>query len=191
MGAESVAETESLSLSRRPAVTVRRLAEDDGDALAAFGAALPADDWLYLDIELQNRHAVDRLISAHAATNWRQVVAVVEDEIVGYANVRLLPGWQSHVGDAYLVISPSQRRRGLGAFLAQAILEAAAELGVGKLILQMLEEQADGRQIFERLGFRQEGLLINQARDQHGRLHNLLVLAYHLHNQPEGIALPG
>ncbi|MEP6463328.1 MAG: GNAT family N-acetyltransferase [Frankiaceae bacterium] len=191
MGAESVAETESLSLSRRPAVTVRPLAEDDGDALAAFGAALPADDWLYLDIELQNRHAVDRLINAHAATNWRQVVAVVQGEIVGYANVRLLPGWQRHVGDAYLVIGPSQRRRGLGAFLARAIVEAGAELGVGKLILQMLEEQADGRQIFERLGFRQEGLLIDQARDQHGRLHNLLVLAYHLHHQPEGIALPG
>lgn len=139
---------------------------------------------------MQNRHAVDRLINALAATNWRQVVAVVEDEIVGYANVRLLPGWQSYVGDAYLVIGPSQRRRGLGVFLARAIVEGGAEVGVGKLLSQMLEEQAEGRQIFERVVFGREGLLVDQARDQHGRLHNLLVLAFHLHNQPEGIALP-
>lgn len=163
-----------------PAVTVRPLAEDDGDALAAFGSTLPEDDWLYLDIDLQSRNTVDRLVRAHAATNWRQVVAVAGAEIVGYANVRTMPGWQSHVGDAHLVISPAQRRRGLGTSLAQAIIVAGAELGVIKLILEMVEEQTAGRQIFERLGFRQEGLLADQARDQHGRTHNLLVLGCRL-----------
>ncbi len=180
MATEAVTGEETPSTPRQPGVTIRPLAEDDGDALAAFGSALPEDDWLYLDIELQNRQTVDRLVRAHAASNWRQIVAVAEHEIVGYANVRLLPGWQGHVGDAHLVISPSRRRHGLGALLAQAILVAGSELGVVKLILEMVEEQSAGRQIFERLGFRQEGLLVDQARDQHGRLHNLLVLGHRL-----------
>jgi ribosomal protein S18 acetylase RimI-like enzyme len=170
--------------SSRAAVTVRPLGEDDGDALAAFGAALPEDDWLYLDIDLQSRHTVDRLVRAHAATNWRQLVAVAGEEIVGYANVRTMPGWQSHVGDAHLVISPAHRRRGLGALLAQAIIVAGGELGTVKLVLEMVEEQSAGRAIFERLGFRQEGLLADQARDQHGRLHNLLVLGYRFPSPP-------
>ncbi len=180
MAVESAPGERSASSSQRSPVTVRPLAEDDGDALAAFGSALPEDDWLYLDVDLQSRNTVDRLVRAHEAANWRQMVAVIGDEIVGYANVRTMPGWQSHVGDAHLVIDPSHRRRGLGALLAQSIIVAGGELGVVKLILGMVEEQSAGRQIFERLGFRQEGLLLDQARDQHGRLHNLLVLGYRL-----------
>jgi len=96
-----------------------------------------------------------------------------------------LPGWQGHVGDAHLVISPAHRRRGLGALLAQSIIAAGGQLGVVKLVLEMVEEQSSGRQIFERLGFRQEGLLLDQARDQQGRLHNLLVLGYRLPDPPD------
>jgi ribosomal protein S18 acetylase RimI-like enzyme len=161
-------------------VTIRPLAEDDGDALAAFGATLPEDDWLYLDLELQSRHTVDRLVKAHEATNWRQLVAVRGQEIVGYANVRLLPGWQGHVGDVHLVISNNARRGGLGTMLARAIVAAGEDLGVAKLLLEILEEQLGGRYIFERLGFEAEGVLRDQARDYQGRLHNLVVLGYRL-----------
>lgn len=163
---------------------VRPLGADDGAALAAFGTALPEDDWLYLDLDLRDRGTVDRLVTAHAATNWRQLVAVSTDGIVGYANVRLLPGWKSHVGDAHLVIDGARRGRGLGTLLAQSIVDTGRELGVQKIILEILEEQSSGRHIFERLGFRSEGLLEDQARDAQGRLHNLLVLGYRLPDQP-------
>ena len=83
------------------------------------------------------------------------------------------------------MISPAHRRRGLGALLAQSIIAAGGQLGVVKLVLEMVEEQSSGRQIFERLGFRQEGLLLDQARDQQGRLHNLLVLGYRLPDPPD------
>jgi hypothetical protein len=70
---------------------IRKLVEDDLPALLAFGTALPKDDWLYLDIDLHTEATIVRLINAVEARNWRQFVAVVGDEIVGYASVRQLP----------------------------------------------------------------------------------------------------
>ena len=97
-----------------------------------------------------------------------------------YGAVRRLPGWSSHVADIQLIISAELRREGLGTIMAQAIFDAARELGVAKVIVEMVEEQAFGRAIFERLGFRVEGMLSQHVRDRDGQQHNLLVLAYHV-----------
>jgi len=176
MSSDAAESPSEVKLSDGRVVVVRALAEQDGPALTDFGTALRADDWRYLDLDLQNPATAQRLVTAHAATNWRQIVAVVEDRVVGYANVRLLPGWKSHVGDIHLVVDESVRGRGLGLILAEATVGAGKELGVAKLMLEMITEQAAGRKIFERLGFRAEGTLVRHARDDLGVEHDLLLL---------------
>jgi len=159
---------------------IRSLGEDDLPSLLAFGAALPKDDWLYLDVNLQTEATIVRLINAVEARNWRQFVAVVGDEIVGYANVRQLPGWKRHVGDIALVVRADYRRQGIGTALASAVLDAGRELSLHKLIVEVVEEQHYGQHIFVRQGFRCEGLLANHAIDYLGRPHNLMLLSYEL-----------
>ena len=161
-------------------VIIRRLLEEDRVALLAFGAGLPEDDRLYLEDDLQSQEIITRLVNAHAAENWRQIVALEGERIVGYGAVRQLSGWSSHVADIQLIISADLRREGLGTIMAQAIFDVARELGVAKVIVEMLEEQSFGRAIFERLGFRVEGTLSQHVRDRDGQQHNLLVLAYHV-----------
>lgn len=161
-------------------ITIRSLAEDDYEALLAFGQTLPQDDWLYLRHDLQDPRTVQRLATAFAAENWRQVVAVADGDVVGYANVRRLPGWSEHVGDIHLSVSETWRRTGVGTVLAQAIIEAATELGLAKVIVEVIEKQSGGQAIFERLGFKVEGLLQAHMRDHNGDDHNLVILAYHL-----------
>ena len=161
-------------------VTIRSLEEHDHDALLAFGHTLPQDDWLYLRHDLQDPRTVARLATAHAAENWRQIVAVVDDEVVGYANVRLLPGWSDHVGDIHLSVSQEWRRSGVGTVLAQTIIDAASGLGLAKVIVEVIEKQHAGQAIFERLGFQVEGLLHNHMRDHNGETHNLVILAFYL-----------
>ena len=82
--------------------------------------------------------------------------------------------------DIILLIDAHWRRSGLGTALAQAIFDAARDLGVNKVIVEMLEEQQAGRAIFERLGFRVEGRLSTHVRDRHGQRRNLLILAYYV-----------
>jgi GNAT superfamily N-acetyltransferase len=161
-------------------VLIRRLAEEDRGALLAFGSALPEDDRLYIEDDLESQEIITRLINAHAAENWRQIVALAGEAIVGYGAVRRLNGWSSHVADIQLIISAGWRHEGLGSAIAQAIFEAARELGAAKVIVEMVEAQSFGRSIFERLGFQVEGTLSAHVRDRHGQQHNLLVLAYHV-----------
>jgi len=176
----AVTSTDNAVPENRPQPVIRGLREDDLQRLLAFGAALPKDDWLYLDIDLQSEATIVRLINAVEARNWRQFVAVVGDDIVGYANVRQLPGWKRHVGDIALVVREDYRRGGVGTALASAVLEGGTELCLHKLVVEVVEEQVAGRVIFKRIGFRREGLLINQAVDYLDNPRNLVVLGYQL-----------
>ena len=84
------------------------------------------------------------------------------------------------MADIVLLVNPAWRRSGLGTLLAQAVFDAARDLGATKVIVEMLEEQRAGRAIFERLGFRVEGTLADHALDRLGRPHNLMILSYHV-----------
>lgn len=161
-------------------VELRPLDEQDRDRLLSFGASLPVEDVLYLEDDYHSPEIITRLVNASHAENWRQVVAVGNGEIVGYSAVRRLPGWSSHVGDIRLLIHPDWRRCGLGTGLAQTIFDAARDLGVDKVIVEMLDTQNSGKEIFERLGFRVEGVLTDHAHDRQGQRRDMLVLAYHI-----------
>jgi len=161
-------------------VVVRPLEAADRAALTAFGHALPQSDLEYIPDDFQSADVIGRLINMRAAEHWRQFVAASGDAIVGYSAVRRLSGWSSHVGEIHLVVSAGWRRSGLGNVLAATIFDAARELDVTHVIVEMLEEQVSGRAIFERLGFGIEGLLEDQVCDRHGRRHNLLVMGYQI-----------
>lgn len=161
-------------------VTVRLLMEHDQTRLLDFGAALPLDDVTYLEEDYHSPEIITRLVNASHAENWRQIVALVGNQIIGYSAVRRLPGWSRHVGDMRLLIRPDWRRCGLGTVLGQSIFDAASELGVDKVIIEMLETQSGGRAIFERLGFQIEGVLTDHVIDRQGQRQNMIVLAYHI-----------
>ncbi len=178
---ERTAAPTPIALRQGSTITIRPLGESDRAPLAAFGRDLPQDDWLYLEDDLRNPDIISRLVNAHQAENWRQMVAVDErGEIAGYSAVRRLPGWSSHVADIQLIIAERWRRNGLGTALARSIFDAARDLGAAKIIVEILEEQTAGQAIFVRMGFHFEGRLIDHVRDRHGERHNLVILAYHV-----------
>jgi ribosomal protein S18 acetylase RimI-like enzyme len=158
-------------------VTIRPLDEVDRRALLAFGRALPQDDLLYLEDDLASPEMIARLINARFAENWRQLVASVGDQIIGYGALRRLPGWSRHVADTKLIVSAGWRRYGLGTALAQAIVDAARGLQIDKLIVEVIETQLAGRAIFDHLGFQIEGRFSSHARDRQGQRHTLIVMA--------------
>ena len=178
---QRIAAPSSIVLRQDSTITLRSLTDGDRTALLDFGNGLPQDDWLYLENDLRNPDIITRLVNAHQAENWRQIVAVDENgTICGYSAVRRLPGWSSHVADIQLIIAREWRRLGLGTVLARSIFDAARDLGAAKIIVEILEEQTAGQAIFVRMGFHFEGRLSDHVRDRTGGRHNLVLLAYHV-----------
>jgi GNAT superfamily N-acetyltransferase len=161
-------------------VEIRPLDEVDRSALLAFGRALPQDDLLEIENDFANPDMIARLVNARFDQNWRQIVASIGDQVIGYGMARRLPGWSSHVASIGLLVSAGWRRSGLGTALLQATIDVARDLDAEKLIVEMLDSQVAGRTVFDHQGFRVEGRLSDHARDRKGQCRTLIVMAYHM-----------
>ncbi|HMP42559.1 MAG TPA: GNAT family N-acetyltransferase [Roseiflexaceae bacterium] len=162
-------------------LTLRPLDAGESVALYTFGCSLPDDDWLYLQNDLRSLDTTTRLANARGAEHWRQLVAADDSgNIAAYASARKLPGRSSHVVNIQLIVSAGWRHIGLGSAMAHAIVTAARELGGEKVTVEMIEEQSDGRAIFDHLGFVTEGTLTGFARGRDGHHYNVLVMASQL-----------
>lgn len=168
----------NVALKDNRQVTIRALVESDRTALTEFGLSLPKDDLLYLEEDFTNPEIITRLVNASFAENWRQMVAIADDgSIAAYASARRVPGWSNHVAELRLLVKPGWRRCGLGMQMAQAIVEAARDLGAQKVTVAMLAALRAGQAIFSRLGFAVEGQLTRHAIDRNGDLHDMVVMS--------------
>jgi ribosomal protein S18 acetylase RimI-like enzyme len=77
-----------------------------------------------------------------------------------------------------MIVAPAQRSGGIGAVLARRALQAAVDLGLGKVTVEALAEQQGVIDLFRGLGFVPEALLADQVRDAAGGVHDLIVLAH-------------
>ncbi len=84
-------------------------------------------------------------------------VAEREGQIVGYAGVWYGQNYEADAPQARvmgLVVDASERRRGTGAALMQAIEEWSRERGVGVIVLNTGDGRAGAHAFYERLGYR-------------------------------------
>jgi hypothetical protein len=77
------------------------------------------------------------------------------------------------------------RRHGVGRELARRAVLDALELGLRKVVVEVVAEQEGAVGMFQALGFQAEGLLRDHVRDTAGRLHDLVLLAHSVQDQWE------
>ena len=76
-----------------------------------------------------------------------------------------------------LVVDPEHRGRGIGRALARRAVLEAVELGLAKLVVEVIADQAALIGMFRALGFEPEALLADHVRDRSGEVRDLMVLA--------------
>jgi ribosomal protein S18 acetylase RimI-like enzyme len=152
---------------------IRPIQPGDDAALAWFLQRIPAADRTFLKEDVADPEVVVRWSHPGDARS----IAIEDGEVVGYAAVVPLHGWSSHVGEVRIVVDPDQRGHGIGRALARRAVLDALELGLAKLVVEVIADQEALIGMFRGLGFEPEALLTDHVRDRGGELRDLMVLA--------------
>jgi ribosomal protein S18 acetylase RimI-like enzyme len=157
-------------------VDVVRLDAGRLPALREFLHGLPEQDLTFIKEDVRDDTVLDGW--CRQGSSARRWVAVDQAGVVALVMIVPLHGWSSHVGELRLVVDPAARRQGLGAALARHALREAADMGLAKVVVEVVAAQTGAVQMFTDLGFRGEALLTCHIRDRGGELRDLLVLAH-------------
>jgi ribosomal protein S18 acetylase RimI-like enzyme len=166
---------------------IRRIEPADGPALAAFLERIPEADRTFLKEDV----ADPAVVAAWAQPDDARSIALDGGAVLGYLAVIPLHGWSSHVGEVRIVVDPAHRGRGVGRALARHAVMEAVELGLEKMVVEVIADQEALIAMFRAIGFEPEALLVDHVRDRSGALRDLLVLAHSVEAQWASMAAAG
>jgi L-amino acid N-acyltransferase YncA len=153
---------------------IRQLEERDQPAIEQFIARIPEGDRTFFKEDVGDPH----IVHAWARPGAARVLAVADGAVIGSAAVVPLHGWSSHVGEVRVIVDPDHRGKGVGRALARRAILEALELGLSKMVVEVVAEQESTVNMFRSLGFDPEALLVDHVRDRSGELRDLMVLAH-------------
>ena len=157
-------------------------------ALQEFFLRIPEGDRTFFKEDVAD---ADTVASWAHDTRSRRRVVVDEGAVVAYLAVIPGLGWSSHVGEIRLVVDPGRRRSGLGRRLARQALLDALELGLTKVVVEVVADQVPAVELFLALGFEPEALLRDHVCDREGELRDLLLLAHRAEDNWESMLTTG
>jgi len=160
-------------------VELRLMTPDDAGLLNVFFRGIPSEDLLFLRRDVTDHTVTDQWAERVAKGSIETVLAISGGKIVGEASLHLSnTPWTEHVGEVRVVVDASMRQSGLGTRLTSEIFLVAIQRGIKKIVAEMTIEQKAAISVFQKLGFRVEGLLRNHVRDRGGTAHDLVLMGH-------------
>lgn len=160
-------------------ITLRLMQSADRDLLLSFARSLPADDLLFLSVDITEPEAVDAWTRDLEMNRVVTICAEADGKLLGHGTlIRNNLTWTRHLGEIQLLISPEARGLGLGSLLASEIFAVAENQGLQKIVARMAAGQKSAIAVFERLGFNAEALLADFVIDRNNRTNDLVVMTY-------------
>lgn len=159
-------------------VSIRKMTPADGPLVLDFARSLPEEDKIYLRWDITTEEGVNewvRNINVGLTTSF-----LVEEEgnVVAYGSLHHhLLTWTRHQGELRILITPALRGGGLGQMLVKDIYQAAKDLGLKRLVVQIASDQPRVRHMFEEIGFHAEALLTDWVIDRNDRMSDLIIMS--------------
>ena len=155
---------------------LRLMGESDVDAMVDFARTLPAEDLLYLRVNITDAPVVQQWVEGIKQGRTVTVLALRANQIVGEGSLlHNATSWTRHLGELRIQVSPSVRRQGLARLLANEIEMIAREFRLQLLTARMTLDQSEAQSVFSRLGFQREAVLWDYAMTPDGKTRNVLV----------------
>ncbi len=169
----------TITLDNNTEVSLRLMTPADTYRIVAFARSLPADDLLFLRMDITKVNVVAQWGQNLKEGRSVTVLAEAGSEVAGYGSLHHNEvTWQRHLGEIRIQVGSHYRSQGLGRALAGEIFTIAHDLRLRKIVAQMTQDQKGAIATFERLGFRTEALLQDFVIDRTGRTRDLLVMTY-------------
>jgi ribosomal protein S18 acetylase RimI-like enzyme len=166
---------------------IRPLEASDRAAVEQFLQRLPEGDRTFFKEDVGD----PEVVAAWSRPGATRSLAVEGDAVLGYVGVVPLQGWSSHVGEVRVIVDPQRRGRGIGRALTRHAILEALELGLTKMVVEVVADQEPAIAMFRSLGFDPEALLKGHVRDRSGELRDLLVLAHSVEDSWASLAATG
>lgn len=162
-------------------VLVRPLAADDLQKSLAFFRGLTPEERLYLRVDVTDEAVVKKRIENSGLMDVKRIVAEIENEIVADAGLELRPhGWERHLADFRLIVSPRYRRLGLGMIMAEELYEMGLQEQIEEMVIEIMAPQLSAKKIFHRLGFKDDVIIKNFVKDINGKKQDLILMRCNL-----------
>ncbi len=157
-------------------VDLRPLTQEDIEALHAFFASVPAEEWTFFKEDVTDPAVAERWVTDERGV--RRLAVDDDGHIVAFAALYPGVGGSSHVAAITLVVAGAARRQGLGRTLARQMLIDALEHGFKKVTVETAANNAGAVEMFRKIGFEPEALLRDHFYGHDGELHDIVVLAH-------------
>lgn len=163
-------------------ITFRLMTEEDRNRVLKFAKSLPAEDFIFLRMDISNPEVIDDWVEA--ITAGRTITVLTENEagnIIGYASLhynRL--SWTRHLGEIRVFVRSDIRGSGLGKRLIGEMFQLAKEQGLKRIVVNIPSNQPRVRQMLEKVGFQPEALLTDWLIDAKDLTYDLLVMSAHV-----------
>ncbi len=167
-----------LSLRDGSRVSIRPLQPEDENALLEFFLGIPEDERFFLKEDVTSPAAIAEWIGHLDYRRALPLLAYADGEVVADAVlIRRRGNARSHVGEIRLVVAPAWRNRGLGTALIRELCDIADNAGLETVLFEVVEDRAkEALKAAEWLGFLRIATIEGAARDQQGRLHDIILL---------------
>ena len=153
---------------------IRPLEPRDQEAMRRFFGRVPEGDRTFFKEDVSD----PAVLAAWTTPGAGRSIAVEGDNVVGSVALVPLAGWSSHVAELRVVVDPDHRGRGIGRDLSRHAVLEALDLGLKKIVVEVVADQEPAIAMFRALGFHPEALLRDHIRDQSGELRDLLILSH-------------
>lgn len=176
MGPESF--PQNFTLRDGSVVMLAPLKPGDMPELQAFYRALPEEERMVLKDDVTTAEWARRFQVRLETGEVISLIATAGETVVGEGTLyRTFHGWTRHVGELRVACHRNYRRKGLGTALAASLVKIATDLGIEKIIVQVVENQLGARRTFEKLGFHKDAVLPHHVMDLAGIKRDLIVMA--------------
>jgi len=159
-------------------VSIRKMTPADSQQVLDFARSLPEEDKIYLRWDITTEDGLSEWVRNISLGRTTSFLVEEEGKVVAYGSLhhnQLM--WTRHQGELRIMITPALRGGGLGRLLVKDMYQAAKDLGLKRLVVQIASDQPRVRHMFEEIGFHAEALLTDWVIDRNDHMSDLIIMS--------------